>query len=130
MEKVIDNFLKYIAIDTESSEDSTSLPSTMKQHDLASFLEKQLQEMGAEEIVYDKEHCYIYASIPASAGCEDAPVIGFIAHMDTSPAMSGAGVKPRIIEDYNGEDIVLNEEKKIITRVADFPEGAVAKVDK
>ena len=122
MEKVIDNFLKYITIDTESSEDSTSLPSTMKQHDLASFLEKQLQEMGAEEIVYDKEHCYIYASIPASAGCEDAPVIGFIAHMDTSPAMSGAGVKPRIIEDYNGEDIVLNEEKKIITRVADFPE--------
>ena len=122
MEKVIDNFLKYITIDTESSEDSTSLPSTMKQHDLASLLEKQLQEMGAEEIVYDKEHCYIYASIPASAGCEDAPVIGFIAHMDTSPAMSGAGVKPRIIEDYNGEDIVLNEEKKIITRVADFPE--------
>ena len=122
MEKVIDNFLKYITIDTESSEDSTSLPSTMKQHDLASFLEKQLQEIGAKEIVYDKEHCYIYASIPASAGCEDAPVIGFIAHMDTSPAMSGAGVKPRIIEDYNGEDIVLNEEKKIITRVADFPE--------
>lgn len=122
MEKVIDNFLKYITIDTESSEDSTSLPSTMKQHDLASFLEKQLQEMGAEEIVYDKEHCYIYASIPASAGCEDAPVIGFIAHMDTSPAMSGAGVKTRIIEDYDGEDIVLNEEKKIITRVADFPE--------
>ena len=122
MEKVIDNFLKYITIDTESSEDSTSHPSTMKQHDLASFLEKQLQEMGAEEIVYDKEHCYIYASIPASAGCEDAPVIGFIAHMDTSPAMTGAGVKPRIIEDYNGEDIVLNEEKKIITRVADFPE--------
>lgn len=122
MEKVIDYFLKYITIDTESSEDSTSLPSTMKQHDLASFLEKQLREMGAEEIVYDKEHCYIYASIPASAGCEDAPVIGFIAHMDTSPAMSGAGVKPRIIEDYNGEDIVLNEEKKIITRVADFPE--------
>ena len=122
MEKVIDNFLKYITIDTESSEDSTSLPSTMKQHDLASFLEKQLQEMGAEEIVYDKEHCYIYASIPASAGCEDAPVIGFIAHMDTSPAMTGAGVKPRIIEDYDGEDIVLNEEKKIITRVADFPE--------
>ena len=122
MEKVIENFLKYIAIDTESAEDSTSLPSTMKQHDLASLLEKQLQEMGAEDIVYDKEHCYIYASIPASAGCGDAPVIGFIAHMDTSPAMTGAGVKPRIIENYDGEDIVLNEEKKIITKVADFPE--------
>lgn len=122
MEKVIENFLKYIAIDTESTDESTSTPSTMKQHDLASLLEKQLQEMGAEEITYDKEHGYIYASVPATGGCEDEPVIGFIAHMDTSPAMTGAGVRPRIIENYDGEDIVLNEEKKIITKVSDFPE--------
>ena len=98
------------------------MPSTMKQHDLASLLAKQLQEMGAEEITYDREHCYVYASVPASAGCEEDPVIGFIAHMDTSPAITGAGVKPRIIEDYDGKDIVLNQEKQIITRVADFPE--------
>lgn len=122
MEKVIENFLKYIAIDTESTDESTSTPSTMKQHDLASLLEKQLEEMGAEEITYDKEHGYIYASVPATGGCEDEPVIGFIAHMDTSPAMTGAGVRPRIIENYDGEDIVLNEEKKIITKVSDFPE--------
>ena len=122
MEHVIERFLEYIRIDTESSEDSASMPSTMKQHDLASLLVKQLQEMGAEEITYDKEHCYVYASVPASAGCEEAPVIGFIAHMDTSPAITGAGVKPRIIENYDGEDIVLDQEKQIITRVADFPE--------
>lgn len=122
MEKVIENFLKYIAIDTESTDESTSTPSTMKQHDLAALLERQLQEMGAEEITYDKEHGYIYASVPATGGCEDEPVIGFIAHMDTSPAMTGAGVRPRIIENYDGEDIVLNEEKKIITKVSDFPE--------
>lgn len=124
MEKVIKLFLEYVQIDTESAEESTTMPSTMKQHDLAALLEKQLQEMGAEEIVYDKEHCYVYASIPATAGCEDAPVIGFIAHMDTSPAVTGAGVKPRIIENYDGRDIVLNEEKQVVMRVADFPELA------
>ena len=63
--------------------------------------------MGADEITYDKEHCYVYASVPASAGCENAPVLGFIAHMDTSPAVTGAGVKPRIVEQYDGEDILL-----------------------
>lgn len=124
MERVIENFLKYAAIDTESSEAGTSTPSTAKQHDLAKVLVSQLQEMGAEEITYDEEHCYVYASIPASVGCEMAPVIGFIAHMDTSPAVTGAGVKPRIIEDYDGEDILLNPEKQVVMKVADFPELA------
>ncbi|MEZ3506574.1 MAG: peptidase T [Lachnospiraceae bacterium] len=124
MERVIERFLEYVKIDTQSSEGSSTMPSTMKQHDLASLLEKQLGEMGAEEIVYDKEHGYVYASVPASAGCEDAPVIGFIAHMDTSPAVTGAGVNPRIIEDYDGKDIVLNEEKQVVMRIADFPELA------
>jgi tripeptide aminopeptidase len=124
MEKVIELFLEYVQIDTESAEESTTMPSTMKQHDLAALLEKQLREMGAAEIVYDKEHCYVYASIPATVGCEDAPVIGFIAHMDTSPAVTGAGVKPRIIENYDGRDIVLSEEKQVVMRVADFPELA------
>lgn len=124
MEKVIELFLEYVQIDTESAEESTTMPSTMKQHDLAALLEKQLREMGAAEIVYDKEHCYVYASIPATVGCEDAPVIGFIAHMDTSPAVTGAGVKPRIIENYDGRDIVLSEEKQVVMRVADFPEMA------
>lgn len=93
LERVIENFLEYVKIDTESSEGSESTPSTQKQHDLAKVLVKQLEGMGAEEITYDTQHCYVYASIPASAGCEAAPVLGFIAHMDTSPAVTGAGVK-------------------------------------
>lgn len=122
MEKVIENFLAYVKVDTESSEESATTPSTAKQHDLAKLLVEQLQKMGAEEIAYDKEHCYVYASVPAVSGCEDVPVIGFIAHMDTSPAVTGAGVKPRMIEDYDGKDIVLNQEKAIVMRTADFPE--------
>lgn len=124
MERVIERFLEYVKIDTQSCDGSPTMPSTMKQHDLAALLVRQLEEMGAEEIVYDKEHCYVYASVPASAGCEEAPVTGFIAHMDTSPAMSGKDVKPRIIEDYDGKDIVLNEEKQLVMRVSDFPELA------
>lgn len=124
MTKVIENFLEYVKIDTQSSEESTDTPSTPKQHDLAKVLVRQLQEMGAEEITYDEEHCYVYATVPASAGCGDAPVIGFIAHMDTSPAVTGAGVKPRIVEDYDGKDLVLNEDKQIVMKVADFPELA------
>ncbi len=124
MERVIENFLEYVKIDTQSLEESTSTPSTLKQHDLAVVLERQLQKMGAEDITYDKEHCYLYATIPASEGCRQAPVIGFIAHMDTSPAVTGAGGKPRIVEDYDGKDIVLNEEKQIVMKTADFPELA------
>lgn len=127
MEKVIENFLTYVKIDTESSEDSASTPSTEKQHDLAKLLVNQLKKMGAEEIVYDQEHCYVYASIPASKGCEKAPMIGLIAHMDTAPAVTGAGVKPRIVEDYDGKDILLNQEKGIVMRTADFPELAAYK---
>lgn len=128
MSRVIENFLEYVKIDTESAEGSETTPSTLKQHDLARLLAGQLQEMGAKEITYDKERCYVYASVPASKGCENAPVLGFIAHMDTSPAVSGAGVKPRLIEDYDGGDIVLNEGSvdtaQVILKVADFPELA------
>lgn len=127
MEKVIENFLTYVKIDTESSEGSASTPSTAKQHDLAKLLAGQLETMGAEEITYDREHCYVYASIPASRGCEEAPTIGLIAHMDTSPAVTGAGVKPRIIEDYDGKDILLNQEKGIVMKTVDFPELAAYK---
>lgn len=124
MKRVIGNFLEYVKIDTQSSEEGTGMPSTQKQHDLARLLVKQFQEMGAEEITYDEAHCYLYASIPATNGCEHAPVIGFIAHMDTSPAVTGAGVNPRIVEDYDGNDIVLHQEKQIVMKVADFPELA------
>lgn len=121
---VTDRFLKYVKIDTRSDENSNTSPSTMKQHNLAWLLVDELEEIGAEEIFYDKEHCYVYASVPASVGMEDRPVLGFIAHMDTSPAVSGENVKPRMIADYDGGDIVLHEEQNIVMRLSDFPELA------
>ena len=76
--------------------------------------------MGAKNVVYDTEHCYVYATIPASEGCEKAEPLGLIAHMDTSDAVSGANVKPRIIEKYAGGDIQLNDEYTL--RVSEFPQ--------
>lgn len=122
MSKTIDYFLQYVKIDTQSDESTGTTPSTAKQHDLACVLVEQLKAMGASEITYDKEHCYVYATIPASEGCESAPVLGFIAHMDTSPAVTDTNVKPRIVENYDGGDILLNEAENIVFRVADFPE--------
>lgn len=122
MSKTIDYFLQYVKIDTQSDEYTGTTPSTEKQRVLAELLAKQLKELGAEEITYDKEYGYVYASVPASAGYENAPVLGFIAHMDTSPAVSGENVKPRIVEKYDGGDIVLNESQEIVLRVSDFPE--------
>ena len=119
---LLERFLKYVQIDTCSEEGTDSTPSTAKQHDLARVLVQELEEMGASDIFYDEEHCYVYATVPASEGCEKAPVLGFIAHMDTSPAMSGANVKPRIVKGYDGQDIVLNEAHHIVLKVAEFPE--------
>ena len=122
MTKTIENFLQYVKIDTQSCEGAGVTPSTAKQHDLAKLLVSQLKEMGAAEITYDEEHCYVYASVPATAGYEQGPVLGFIAHMDTSPAVTDTNVKPRIVENYDGKDILLNEEKSIFLSVSDFPE--------
>lgn len=122
MTKTIENFLRYVKVDTQSCEESGTTPSTMKQHDLAKILVTELEEMGALEINYDKEHCYVYASIPASEGYEKAPVLGFIAHMDTSPAVTDTNVKPRVVEHYDGQDITLNQAENVIMRVEDFPE--------
>ncbi len=119
---VLERFLKYVQIDTQSDEATGTSPSTAKQHELANILEIELKEIGAEEIYYDKEHCYVYASIPATKGYECTPVIGFIAHMDTAPSMSGTNVKPKIIEKYNGEDIVLNNSPEVILKTTEFPE--------
>lgn len=122
MSTVIERFLKYVVIDTQSQEESGTFPTTEKQHDLAALLVKELEEMGAEEIAYDREHCYVYAGIPATAGMEERPVIGLIAHMDTSPAVTGRNVNPSVIENYDGGDIVLNKEKNIVMETEDFPE--------
>lgn len=115
-------FIEYVKIDTCSDENSGTHPSSAKQHNLATLLVSQLEQMGAQEISYDKEHCYIYATIPASEGCENADVIGFIAHMDTAPAMSGTDVKPRIVTSYDGGNIVLNESLGIVLDTKEYPE--------
>lgn len=122
MSKVIDLFLQYVQMDTQSDENILTTPSTLKQHELAKLLVSQLKEMGAHDVTYDQEHCYVYATIPASEGYEKEKVLGFIAHMDTSPAISGEGVKPRIVENYDGKDIVLNDELGIVILVKDFPD--------
>lgn len=114
-----DRFLKYVAIDTQSDENSESFPSTAKQWDLLRLLVEEMQALGLEDVTIDK-YGYVMGTIPATEGCELAPVIGFLAHVDTSPDMSGKDVRPRIIEEYQGEDIVLNP--SLTMRVADFPE--------
>lgn len=124
MTRTVENFLRYVQIDTQSKEESESTPSTEKQHRLAELLAEELMCLGAEEITYDREHCYVYATIPETEGCEEAPVLGFIAHMDTSPAVTGANVKPRIVEHYDGGDILLNQAKGIVMRAEEFPELA------
>lgn len=95
MSKVIDNFLRYVKIDTQSAENNLH-PSTAKQHDLAKLLYEELKAMGASDVIYDKEHCYVYATVPGNTDSDK--VLGFIAHMDTSPAVTDTNVNPRIVE--------------------------------
>lgn len=118
-EKVLSRFLNYISIDTQSDPYSETVPSTMKQFDLAKMLVKEMEDMGLEDVTLD-DKCYIMAKLPANT--EGISPIGFIAHMDISPDISGKDVKPRIIENYDGKDIVLNEEKGIVTSLKDYPE--------
>lgn len=141
MKTVLERFLNYVSYDTESDEASESCPSTAKQLVLAEQLRQELIEMGAADVRVS-EFGYVFARIPSTMGTAAAdagdgaqmaagpvrqqhggrtPVLGFIAHMDTSPALTGANVRPRIVHDYDGEDIVLNEEKQIVMKVADFP---------
>ena len=114
-----DRFLKYVSFDTQSDENSTTFPSTEKQKVLLAALRDEMQSMGLTDVTMDP-HGYVMGTIPASEGLENAPVIGFIAHVDTSPDMSGRDVKPRIVEEYDGGDIVLNGQ--LTMRVEDFPE--------
>ena len=115
---VKEKFLDYVSYDTQSDSSSTTMPSTMKQKLLAQHLADEMVAMGIEDAHMD-EWGYVYGTIPAN--CEtDAPVVGFIAHMDTTPDASGTNVTPRIIENYDGKDIVLNEEKDIVMRTEVF----------
>ena len=120
--EIVERFLKYVSFDTQSSEEAEGrCPSTEKQLRLAEYLVEELKETGMQEVEMDA-HGYVFATLPASEGMELVPVVGFIAHMDTSPDCSGADVKPRIIENYDGSDIVLDEAEGIVTRVSQFPE--------
>lgn len=120
--EIVERFLKYVSFDTQSSEEAEGrCPSTEKQLRLAEYLVEELKEIGMQEVEMDA-HGYVFATLPASEGMGEVPVVGFIAHMDTSPDCSGADVKPRIIDNYDGTDIVLDEAEGIVTRVSQFPE--------
>ena len=117
---VIDRFLKYVTFDTQSDENTGVTPSTAKQMVFAKYLQEELQELGLEDITLD-ENGYLFATLPANVD-RPIPVIGFIAHMDTSPDMSGENVKPRIVEKYDGTDIILCSKDNIVLSPSQFPE--------
>ncbi|MEK6452323.1 MULTISPECIES: peptidase T [unclassified Myroides] len=112
MQHIIDRFISYVTVDTESDPSSNSCPSTEKQWDLANKLVEELKQIGLEDVTID-ENAYIMATLPSNVEHE-VPTIGFVSHFDTSPDFSGANIKPQIVENYDGKDIVLNKEQNII----------------
>ncbi len=119
-EKVLERFLRYIAVDTKSDDSSETTPSTEKQFNLANMLKKELEDLGLVDISLD-EKCYLMATLPSNTD-KDVPVIGFIAHMDTAPDMSGENVNPQFWPNYQGQDLVINAEKNLVLSPKDFPE--------
>jgi tripeptide aminopeptidase len=120
MNQLVERFLKYVSYDTQSDELTGLTPSTPGQMVFANYLKSELESLGFDEVTLD-ENGYLFATLPANTD-KPVPVIGFIAHMDTSPDMSGKNVSPRIVEKYNGEDIVLCAEENIILSPQQFPE--------
>ena len=117
---ITERFLEYVKYDTQSDELTNLTPSTPGQMVFAQFLHDELQKLGLQDITLD-QNGYVMATLPAN--CDgDVPTVGFIAHMDTSPDMSGHNVRPRIVRNYNGTPITLNEEKNIVLSPEDFPE--------
>ena len=117
---MLDRFLKYVTFDTESSDNAVTVPTTEGQFVFARYLEQELKNMGLSDVVLD-EKGYLYATLPANTD-KEMPVVGFIAHLDTSPDMSGKDVRPRVVENYAGGDIALDAKENIILNVSDFPE--------
>ncbi|MGL4993477.1 MAG: peptidase T [Bacteroidales bacterium] len=117
---IVDRFMGYVAVDTESDPSQECCPSTRKQYDFAVKLAEELKSIGLVDVSLD-ENGYLMATLPATSE-KSLPVIGFISHMDTSCDFTGANVKPRIVKAYEGEDIVLNEQEGIVLKVSDFPE--------
>ncbi len=116
---VTERFLRYIAVDTQSLPDQAQIPSTEKQFRLAGLLADELRAMGAEDVRVS-ENCYVYGTVPATSG-KKVPVLGFIAHMDTSSDYSGENVKPQIIRNYDGNDILMNPETGLTMEVNRYP---------
>ncbi|MEK6154793.1 peptidase T [Flavobacteriaceae bacterium 3-367] len=112
MQHIIDRFIGYVTIDTQSDPRSNTTPSTAKQWDLANKLAAELKQIGMEEVTID-EHAYIMATLPGNVD-KNVPTIGFISHFDTTPDFTGTHVRPKIIRDYDGTDIVLNQEKNVL----------------
>jgi tripeptide aminopeptidase len=115
-EDVLERFLRYVRIDTTSDQDSETYPSTAKQRDLGAVLERELREIGLEDVELT-EHGYVFATLPGSAG----PTVGLVAHMDTSQDESGAGVQPQVVRDWDGSDIVLPGDPDKVLRVDENP---------
>ena len=120
MSEVLDRFLRYVSYDTQSKEEEEAIPSTSSQLALAKLLRDELAQMGAAQVRMD-EHGYVYAKILSNTS-RSVPALGFIAHMDTSPALSGRDVKPQLVKNYDGGDICLNQKLGIVLSPADFPE--------
>lgn len=125
-ETVLDKFLRYVRIDTQSQEDAESYPSTAKQFDLLRLLEKELKELGVPDVRLDK-YGYVMATVPGNVPASDkahgkVPAIGFISHVDTSPSASGANVKPQVIRNYQGGDLILPGDKSIVIRESENPQ--------
>jgi tripeptide aminopeptidase len=118
--EILNRFLSYVAIDTRSDDTSTTFPSTAKQFDMLNLLHDQLKAFGLADVSIDANG-YVMGTLPSNTS-KKVPVIGFVAHVDTSPDMSGTDVKPRLVENYDGKDVVLNAEKNIILSPSDFPE--------
>ena len=116
---ITERFLKYVSFCTTSDEETNMTPSTPGQMEFAKYLASELKEIGMQEVTLD-ENGYVMATLPANV--EGKPTIGFIAHMDTAPDASGKNVKARIVENYDGQDILLNAEKNIVFEVAKYPE--------
>ena len=118
--EILNRFLSYVAIDTRSDDTSTTFPSTAKQFDMLNLLHDQLKAFGLADVSIDANG-YVMGTLPSNTS-KKVPVIGFVAHVDTSPDMSGTDVKPRLVENYDGKDVLLNAEKNIILSPSDFPE--------
>src|SRR3954466_10587208 len=120
MPTVLERFLRYVPYDTQSDESSTAYPSTPTQLGLRQALEDELRAMGAADVTLDA-HGYVTARVPATSPKRDVPAIGFVAHVDTSPEMAGAGVKPILHERYDGRDLVLPDDPTAVLRTGEIP---------